>query len=222
MYTLDTVVSEWLAENGKAENQRARLYQIALSGLRELNTDVNGIVKIVVMPINSNDTVDLPNDFLNYSKIGILGGDGRIHCLNRDNSINLAPSFNSCGQQVATVNTLGVDAPFYGLPFAGMFYGLINGDSAVFGIGGGNSSIGYYRLNRPTNQLYLANMNILSGTNIIMEYVADVSSEEGDFEVHPFVILNTQMKLNLAWPHAQIFHSHMLYCTHKLQNNLIF
>lgn len=188
MYVLRDICREWVAENGKSEAQMARIYTIALSGLRELNTDVNGIIKIVQLHINDNDTVDLPNDFLNYSKIGILGGDGRIHALNRDNSISLSPTYNACGNEVRTPNTVGVDVPFYGVPFAGLFYGLVSGGGGIFGIGGGNSTIGYYRLNRPSNQLWLANMNLLCGTSLIMEYVSDVSSDSGDFEIHPYII----------------------------------
>jgi len=196
-YLLDHVVSEWLAENGKPENQRARLYTIALSCLREINMDVNGIIKIVELSINDNDTVDLPEDFMNYSKIGIVGYDGRIHCLGRDNSISLNPTFNNCGVQVANPNTNNLgdpeisnfDYPFFGLPYAGYFYGLGDGNGGLFGLGGGNNNIGYYRLDRATNQLWLANMNILSGTTIILEYVADVSVGDGsDFLVHPYII----------------------------------
>lgn len=187
-YYLDEIVSEWLVENGKPENQRARLYTIALSGLRELHLDVNGVVKIVQLSINDNDTVDLPNDFINYSKIGIVGSDGRIHCLGRDNSINLNPSYNNCGTQVSNPNTTGIDYPFYGLPFAGAFYGLLDGSGAQFGIGGGNNNIGYYRLDRKNNRLVLANMNVLSGTSLIMEYVADIESDNSDFILHPYFI----------------------------------
>lgn len=189
MYTLKSIVKEWIAENGKSEAQLARFYTIAVSGLRELNIDVNGIVKIVQLSINDNDTVDLPNDFINYSKIGIVGSDGRIHCLGRDNSINLNPSYNDCGTQVSNPNTTGIDYPFYGLPFAGCFYGLLDGSGAQFGIGGGNNNIGYYRLDRANNRLVLANMNILSGTSLIMEYVSDIESgEDGDFILHPYFI----------------------------------
>ncbi|MES2395811.1 MAG: hypothetical protein V4549_07400 [Bacteroidota bacterium] len=188
-YLLDSVVSEWIAINGKTENQRARLYTIAVACLREINMDVNGIIKIVELSINDNDTVDLPEDFMNYSKIGILGADGRIHCLGRDNSINMKPSYNDCGVQVANPNTDNSDFPFNGLPFAGYFYGSGNGEGAIFGLGGGNNNIGYYRLDRANNQLLLANMNIRSGANLIMEYVADINvSSDGDFYVHPYIV----------------------------------
>lgn len=193
-YTLMDIVSEFIAENGKAENQRARLYTIALSGLRELNTDVNGITKIVELTINANDTVDLPNDFLNYSKIGILGRDGRIHSLNRDNSIGMNQSHNACGEEVSVQPNNGGD-PFYGMPYSGAFYGL--GQGAQFGVGGGNSGIGYYRLSKSSNQLYLSNMNILAGTSLILEYVADVESDGVDFSVNAFII--ETIKMYISW-----------------------
>lgn len=183
------ICSEWIAENGKAENQRARIYQIALSGLREMNTDVNGVTKIVELTINDNDTVDLPDDFVNYSKIGIIGGDGRVHCLGMDNSISMLPFYNDCGEPVVTPNTANSGYPFYGLPMAGSFYGLFDGSGAVFGIGGGNNAIGYYRINREAGQIWLANLSsTLVGTSILLEYVADVNSVNGDFGVHPYVI----------------------------------
>ena len=183
-YSLKNICKEWAVENGKSESQLARIYTIALSGLRELNTDVNGITKIVSLVINDNDTVDLPNDFLNYSKIGILGADGRIHSLGRDNSISMIPAYNDCGEQVAYPNTSAntTEYPFSGMPYSGIFYG------AQFGVNGGNNAIGYFRLSRSTNQLYLANMNILSGSILILEYVADVESEDSDFSVNPFII----------------------------------
>jgi hypothetical protein len=203
-YTLMNVVSEWLAENGKPENQRARLYTIALSCLREINMDVNGIIKIVELDINANDTVDLPNDFLRYSKIGIVGTDGRIHTMGVDNDISLFPVTDDCGDQTAPVQVgnSNVILDGFGL-FNGTFFGLngLNGTvGGVFGLGGGNNSIGYYRLNRATNQLWLANMNTLSGSTIVMEYIADVSSADGDFEVHPFIIQT--VKDYIAWKYV--------------------
>lgn len=180
-YLLKNIVKEWISENGKSEAQFARLYTIALSGLREMNMDVNGIIKIVELAINDNDTVDLPEDFMNYSKIGILGTDGRIHCLGVDNSISMNPVHNDCGDQIANPNT--------GFPYSGAFYGFNGGDGGIFGIGGGNNNIGYYRLDRASNQLWLANMSFLGGAGIILEYIADVNaSSEGDFEIHPFII----------------------------------
>jgi hypothetical protein len=185
--TLMDVVNEWLASKGKPENQRARLYTIALSGLREMHLDVNGIIKIVELCINDNDTVDLPNDFINYRKIGIAGADGRIHTLGRDNRINMAPACGLDGRIIQPGNNS--DIPFYGLPFSGSFMGLTDGNGGVFGIGGGNNSLGYYRFNRQTGQLWLSNLGFPVGCTIIVEYIADISNGDGeDFIVHPYIV----------------------------------
>jgi hypothetical protein len=185
MYKLQDVVSEWIIENGKNESQRPRLYTIALSGLRELHLDVNGIVKIVELPINENDTVDLPLDFVNYSKIAISGDDGRVYTLGRDNTINLNPS---CGTQGRIVGSAEADGPFAGYPFTGYFYGVNGFAGGAFGLGGGNNQYGYYRLKRETNQLWLTNLSLPSSCYIILEYIADINSDGEDFIVHPYII----------------------------------
>lgn len=184
-YKLQDIVSEWLVENGKNESQRARLYTIALSGLRELHLDVNGIVKIVELCINENDTVDLPTDFIRYSKIAVAGNDGRIYTLGRDNSINLSPS---CGDQGRTfTNSNPIDA-FTGYPFSGYFYGVNGFTGGVFGLGGGTNNYGYYRYKRETNQLWLTNLSLPSGCTIVLEYISDINSDGDDFIVHPYII----------------------------------
>lgn len=189
-YKLLEVCQEWIIENGKSENYRDRIYTIALSGLRELHLDVNGIVKIVEMCINDNDTVDLPNDFINYRKIGIIGVDGNIHSLGRDTDMSLIPT---CGIEGRDINNGDNGNPFDGMPYMGPF-GSMNGNGGLFAVGGGNNNIGYYRLNRKTNQLWLTGLNALTQlgftrvNSIIMEYVADIEGGEQDFIVHPFAI----------------------------------
>ncbi len=189
-YTLMSICQEWVIENGKSFNYVNRVYTIGLSGLRELHLDVNGVVKIVEMCINENDTVDLPNDFINYRKIGIVGCDGNIHVLGRDNDMSLMPECGVDGRNANLGNNLN---PYDGLPYMGPF-GSMNGNGGIFAIGGGNNNIGYYRLNRKTNQLWLTGLNTLTQmgfsriNSLIMEYVADIDSDGEDFIVHPYAI----------------------------------
>ena len=149
------VVSEWLAQKGKPENQRDRLYAIALSGLRELHLDVNGIVKIVELDINDNDTVDCPNDYVSYRKIGIQTADGRIHGLGRDNNLSLNPSCGLDGRDPLPTQDPFDISSYTVSPYTGVFYGLTNGNGGIFAQGGGNNNLGYYKYNRKTNQFWL-------------------------------------------------------------------
>lgn len=196
-YQLMDVVSEWIAQKGKPENQRSRLYAIAVAGLRELHMDINGVIKIVSLSINDNDTVDLPIDFIRYTRIGIVGGDGRIISLNEDNSLSLLPLVDSCGNRVAR----NPDSGTVDFPFNGYFYGLDLSNGGQFGLGGGQSAIGYYRYDRAANQLLLANMNQYLSREIVMEYIADLSSaDSGDFFVSPFII--DALKMYISWQYV--------------------
>jgi hypothetical protein len=196
-YKLLDIVEEFLLENGKSENQRGRIYTIALSGLRELHLDVNGIIKIVELPVNDNDTVDLPNDFINYRKIGIVGGDGRIHAMGRDNNISLQPDCGVDGRDIQ--KNEGVNT-FAGLPFAGSFWGIADGNGGVFSVGGGNNTIGYYRFNRKLNQLWLSGLNTTN--SIIVEYIADLNTDDNgeDFIVNPYCI--EAIKTWISWKYV--------------------
>lgn len=190
MYTLSEIINEVIAESGdSATNKFARMYAIGLSGLREIHQDVNGIVKIVELDINSNDTVDLPNDYIKYSKVGICGADGRVHSLGLDNSLCLNKIYNDCGVQIKhnefqSVDSLSIGNGFF--PFFGILGNpIMNG--GLFWAGGGQNGLGYFRYDRSSNQLLLSNLHI-GCRKILLEYVADVNSEDGDFVVHPFII----------------------------------
>lgn len=195
-YLLSDIVNEKLVELAHGQNsQEARIYQFALSGLRELHMDIAGLIKVVELTINDNDTVDLPNDFLSYSKIGLCGDDGRIHTLGLDNDLCMNQTFNNCGVPIKHSQLQSSDG-FVGDGITGFggwglntaFFGLYNNPGSMFGLGGGNNQNGYFRYNRATNQLLLANLWCHT-TSIILEYISDVSvSAEGDFIVHPYEI----------------------------------
>ena len=52
----------------------------ALRGIREMGFDIQRKIKSLKLPVNSsNDTAELPDDFVDYTKIGIIGGDGLIY-----------------------------------------------------------------------------------------------------------------------------------------------
>lgn len=192
-YFLSDICNEWLVEKGEGQNNLfARMYAIGVSGMRELHMDVKGLVKIAELTINDTDTVDLPSDYLQYSKVGLCGADGRIHSLGLDNDLCLNKVYNDCGTRIAhtqieggdgiIVSENGVNSPWTMVP------GVFGNSGGIFGLGGGNNANGYFRYDRASNQLLLANMRIPS-TSIVLEYISDLSAtEDGDFIVHPFEI----------------------------------
>jgi hypothetical protein len=114
----------------------------------------------------------------------------------------MEPTYNSCGTQVANstiANTqfggLGVGMDAWGI-WGGAFYLREAIFGGAFGLGGGNNVLGYYRLDRKNNQLWLANMAPNTNT-LVMEYIADIDSEDGDFIVNPFFV--ETIKYFIGW-----------------------
>lgn len=187
-YFLSDICNEWLVEKGEGQNNLfARMYAIAVSGMRELHMDVNGLVKIAELDINDTDTVDLPSDYLQYSKVGLCGADGRIHSLGLDNDLCLNKVYNDCGTRIAHNEDSDNSLEALGLPWV-IGTGNVGDAGGFFGLGGGNNANGYFRYDRASNQLLLANLRTPT-SSIILEYISDLSAtEDGDFIVHPFEI----------------------------------
>ena len=61
----------------------------ALRGIREIGFDLGKKIKSIKRTINTtNDTVSLPDDFVDLLKVGVVGDDGVIHVLNQNKHIN--------------------------------------------------------------------------------------------------------------------------------------
>lgn len=183
--TLDSVVSEYINENEEGEGKRFRYTAIAISGLRELNMDVSGIPTVTKLTIDENTCrVDLPDDYLKYKRIGICVG-GRVISLGRDDTLCLNDNLNACGDQVAipvAPDSRDFDQQvFNGVPLPTEFW--LQGNSGVFGLGGGNNKNGYYRIDEENNQILFASS--VSG-EIVLEYLSTTKKVKGQSIVNPY------------------------------------
>ena len=96
---LEKVVREFLIESGRTEHRFVQALQFGISCLRELNYDVTGSPSIKILTVNDNDTVDLPDDYLNYIRLGFTDGRGEFRELGRNKDIALNRNLNDCGQR---------------------------------------------------------------------------------------------------------------------------
>jgi hypothetical protein len=193
-YTLKNIVKEFLIENGdNSMNRYPKFYQFGVNFLRENNMDVSGLPKIESLDVSDTDTVDLPIDYLQYTRIAICGKDGLLHSLGRNSNLSLDKHYGSCGQEIwnpdrqqtATSPGFGI----WGNGFASTADHIRNGEitGSFFGIGGGNNANGYYRIDTANNQIKLGGL-ICHTHHIILEYIADISAINEDYSVHPFII----------------------------------
>jgi hypothetical protein len=62
----------------------------AQRGIRELGFDVTSRICSLKLPVNSNDTVTLPDDFVDMIKVGLVGADGYVRVLRENKDINIS------------------------------------------------------------------------------------------------------------------------------------
>ena len=175
----------------------AMLRNVALRGIREFGFDVTARIKSLKRTIDtSNNTVELPSDYVDLVKVGIVGSDGTVYVLNQNKNINYsqkvdlndasAETFTDSSNDpmyldqnkvedraddktsTAGSDTLNGEDPFESYVFRNYIYE--NSLGGLYGIGGGHG-IGEYRINLDQNRLELDTSSSIS--EVIIEYVAD-------------------------------------------------
>jgi len=185
-YKLREIVSERLIEMGESNlNKYARAYQLAVACLRSLNMDLSGVPKIVSLSINSNDTVDLPNDYLQYTRVAICDKNGNLRSLGINNNFCLNQKTNDCGDPQSKDIKIG------GMSYSpNMFFNNYRNGEVIgkfFGLGGGNNAVGSFRIDRDRNQILLGALG-RDYSHIVLEYISDIDSVNDDYEVHPYIV----------------------------------
>ena len=140
-------------------DKEAQIYQLrllALQGLRELSFDAGQEIRTLQREVTSSLTIILPTDYLKLTRIGYKGSDDEVHSLGYKDNLTLD---NSVPSQVND-DLYDENNPYYHVDLG-----------KKFGIGGGNNTFGYYRLNKNDNTVSFSSE--LSGKTLFMEYIAD-------------------------------------------------
>jgi hypothetical protein len=169
-------------------SDKNKLMVLGRQALRELQYDAIRRIKSVRIEIDpATNSVSLPNDYIEYTKIGVLGDDGVVRVLGENTSLNISGDFtfdvndevildsdgievledtpDSSGIQISNVNNLGEY-----IVFRNFYYNSSIG--RLYGIGGGNNARGYFRIDKENDRI-----EVYAGVNgdkyIILEYVND-------------------------------------------------
>jgi hypothetical protein len=163
-------------------------------------------IRSIKLTVQSNDTIVLPDDFVDVSKIGIVGADGVIRALTMNGNLNYSRKYEVDSNGAATNEThdseegpLNIEANFINdrqddktatstgdvdefNAFVFENYLFQGGFGRLYGVGGG-SAPGEFRINLDQNRIEIsANSNF---TEVVMEYVAD-EARSTDPEVHVY------------------------------------
>jgi len=173
---------------GNATDNQIRTH--ALRGIREMGFDMSKVVRSLKLSLNSaNNTVELPDDFVDWIKVGVVGSDNLVYVLGENKNINYSQAyqdgfgvkvtdsddaadsdgdgvFDRIDDKTTTGGSYDSDG-FNSAVFRDYYYGSQN---AIYGAGGGRYR-GEFRVNLDQNRIEVSPMSGVS--EVVIEYVAD-------------------------------------------------
>lgn len=189
--SLDNIVKQVLLDIGEnTEHKYMRFLQWAIRGLKEFHYDVLNEPKTVVFKtINDNHTIDMPADYVNWSKVGVIRG-GKIFTLQQNATFPFPRLKDDCGVEIndfASVTCLAAEQTQKVTGPWTIFFNYRNGRNLgnLFGLGGGFNPFGYFRVDKEMNQIAFTS-EVPNGP-IVLEYVHNGINPDGSAKVHVFV-----------------------------------
>ena len=186
--SLDTVINLYLDRSEQSIHKYYKCWQLAFSGMEEMGLDFFYQIKSVKLPVNANLTVSLPDDYLNYSKVGVLNSQGEIIPMGYNNKLttfaDLQPNRLQQTQDKTITDILQFNTPiWYNYWNNGAF-------STLYGLPSGAPFVGSFKVDNH-NGVILLNENY-GYEYVMLEYVA--SPKQGEEYYIPI-----QFKTALMW-----------------------
>lgn len=165
---LDECIYAYIDEAELSEHKYFKLHNIAFRGMTECGLDFFYQIKSVKLPINENLTVNLPADYLNWAKVGVLNGGGEVIPLKYNDKLTLY------AQQSPDRIQKTQDGNLFDLfsPSSPVFYNYWNGYAYtnLYGIPSGAPFVGSFKIDNHTG-IILLDENF-GYEYIVLEYVA--------------------------------------------------
>lgn len=186
--SLDTVINLYLDRSEQSIHKYYKCWQLAFSGMEELGLDFFYQIKSVKLPVNANLTVSLPDDYLNYSKVGVLNSQGEIIPMGYNNNLttfaDLQPNRLAQTQDNTILDIIQFNTPiWYNYWNNGAF-------STLYGLPSGSPFVGSFKVDNHNGVLLLSEN--FGYEYVMLEYVA--SPKQGEEYYIPI-----QFKTALMW-----------------------
>lgn len=170
---LDDCIYAYIDEAELSIHKYYKLWNLAFRALSELGLDFFYQVKSVKLPVNANLTVNLPPDYLNYSKIGVLNQQGEIIPLSFNS--NLTTYADLQPTRLEQTQDPSIPTLLYNTPIWYNYYGD-GAYSNLYGLPSGSPFVGSFKID---NQNGLVVLSENFGYEYLMiEYVA--SPKQGE------------------------------------------
>jgi hypothetical protein len=204
---LDKIIRDASERDGDTDYKYyQRNMRLANAAFRDLALNIVPITKSFVAEVDSTKVVEVPNDFVYYTKIGVCR-NGRIITLSLDSE--LCQEEQSCGCGTVEEAEVMMDAiangtltPAYGYPFLGYDGGYPIGE--LYGYAGGFNVFGFYKFEKSKNRILFSGLRV--GEVVIVEYKsngvgngASVVPTECEESILNFILWKANEKMNPAF-----------------------
>jgi hypothetical protein len=158
------------------------MYNIGVRGVREFNTDIVGNFSTKLLDVNANKTADLPEDYVTYSKMGVINEKGEIVTLRSNpqlSNYNIGHPLNPDRfEGVPGIGAVSYPAIPYNYPYIYYNFFISNQSFNLFGLAGGGQDIGNYKVDEECGI-------IIFGPNfkyekVLLEYLGDGMDRDCD------------------------------------------
>lgn len=173
--TIDSVINDYIDESEQSVHKYAKLYNIAVRGMEKLGLDFFYKIRTVKIPIDTtNYTAQLPNDYISYTKIGVLNSVGEIIPLKFNNKMTYYADQQPDRLPLTQDNTLATwyqsDLPLWFNYWDG--YGFQN----IYGLPSGSPFVGSFNID-DSNGVVLLNQ-YFNYSYLMIEYLSSGNPDE--------------------------------------------
>jgi hypothetical protein len=191
--SLDSIVNAYIDETEQSVHKFFKLWQLCFRGMEQLGIDFFFMVKSVRLPVLPNKTVEIPADFLQYSKVGMPNAKGEVVCLKYNSNISTyADQINDRLSKVKEGSIGTTNSWDYASSTFYNYNGLLGQN--VYGYPSGSPFIGSFKIDTDNNLIVL-DVNF-KYDYLILEYVS--SPKEGQEYFVPFQFKEALIAY-LAW-----------------------
>lgn len=171
---IDQCITQYLDESEQSDAKYFKLYNICTRGMDEMGLDFFYQIKSMRLPINANKTVNLPSDYLQWSKIGVLNDRGEIIPLMYNEKFTTYAEQNPNRIGDTTDNTLFNLYQWSSF----IFYNYWNGDTFMnlYGIPSGAPFVGEFKIDNQAGLILLSEN--FGYAYLMVEYLAAPSQNE--------------------------------------------
>lgn len=195
--TVDSIVKDVLIDLGEeTEHLYLKFLHWGLKAAKENAYDCSKEIKTVRLTMSPAKTVDLPLDYINYVKVGIVVGDKLKTFLVNDN-LEKRTDVDECGNALpretsSSLNSLS-NHSFFG---HGYLFSNYNGyGNGIWGYGGSCGNIGHCSIDREHDQIQFSSE--VTTTDICLEYITNGIDMTGETTVHQFA--EDMIRLYIHW-----------------------